>query len=1060
MSFAIEVPGDANPLTGIHELGRILESALSPDPAQRQASGQQLKTWEQYPGFYMHLQVRQRIPYPSRQPALTLPPSQTIFLDKSLPHGIRLQAIIQLKNGIDKHWRLAVTTKGGIQDQEKATIRERLFRGTLDEEEKSLALQNSLAAARIIRIDYPRHWPQALPQLIEALRASKSSNPGHLYGALQILLQVVKEMSTARLRTSQTALQSVTPEIVYVLGEIYAERTPVWEEFFKSSRGDEDDADMAMLSSLMALRILRRLLISGYESPHKDKTVAQIWSLSQNQLGQFLKYVSRDSSVPAPYQDTIGKHIIQFTKLHVNMATFRPASFAALPGSLPLVNAYWTELVIPFAQVFEKSEGIRQNDASDGIKSGSEGPLLEKLTTRALLLIKACLDLAFLPKQTFVYRGAEAKEEEKQAVEFVKNQLFTDEFSASVANTILTHLFVFRQADLEAWEEDPEDWEHQQRFDSTAFEYEVRPCAEKVFVSILQYKKELLLPSLIAYINSATTGQADFATKDAVYTAMGLAAMHLNNAIDFNSFLASTLVPDVQQSNPLSKVLRRRVTILLGQWVFEHVSDESRATIYQMFRHFLNPNDEHNDTVVQLTVARNLQSIVDELDFNVDIFAPHAADILQGLTRLAADVTNDETRLMILESIRLVVTRLEHHVAPLGDAIMEAVTATFEGTGQQEFMVKTAIVGIFSAIVTSMGPDSQRYHPLMVPLIIETAQPTSELHTSLIDEVLGLWDNILMQSRPPVAQEIVNLAPLLLPILTYASETASTALEAVESYTMLAPQAVLEDSLRRPFIEALSGHLEVKSREQVKRASKCIEYMIRSAHELGGAKGVSVIIQDLLETGFARKVFEGLHDAWESRQTTGPNRRAPKLNTVVEGDYFAILARLLLAEPSLFLDMLTALAPLEQVLPWLFGEWFAYMESWDLIEHKKLTVLALTRLLEMQQPVQDLVLARLQDYFVLWADVVAELQDGAVDAEDNQITTEIEETEYDTPKIIRERELYLQDPVHRVSAKPFIREQLQGLIARAGGDQKFQEEWMANVDKDVVEKVSRFIMGP
>jgi hypothetical protein len=57
MSFAIEVPGDANPLSSLQDLGRVLESALSPDPAQRQASGQQLKTWEQAPGFYMLLQV-------------------------------------------------------------------------------------------------------------------------------------------------------------------------------------------------------------------------------------------------------------------------------------------------------------------------------------------------------------------------------------------------------------------------------------------------------------------------------------------------------------------------------------------------------------------------------------------------------------------------------------------------------------------------------------------------------------------------------------------------------------------------------------------------------------------------------------------------------------------------------------------------------------------------------------------------------------------------------------------------------------------------------------------
>lgn len=56
MSFAIEVPGDANPLSA-QELARVLEAALSHDYAQRQASGEQLKSWEDHYGYYSSLQV-------------------------------------------------------------------------------------------------------------------------------------------------------------------------------------------------------------------------------------------------------------------------------------------------------------------------------------------------------------------------------------------------------------------------------------------------------------------------------------------------------------------------------------------------------------------------------------------------------------------------------------------------------------------------------------------------------------------------------------------------------------------------------------------------------------------------------------------------------------------------------------------------------------------------------------------------------------------------------------------------------------------------------------------
>ncbi|KAG7105278.1 Importin-11 like protein [Verticillium longisporum] len=373
-------------------------------------------------------------------------------------------------------------------------------------------------------------------------------------------------------------------------------------------------------------------------------------------------------------------------------------------------------------------------------------------------------------------------------------------------------------------------------------------------------------------------------------------------------------------------------------------------------------------------------------------------------------------------------------------------------------MAKTAIVAVFSALVTSMGTESQRFHPLMVPLITEVAHPTSELHTSLIDDVLDLWNSILSQSNPPVSTEIVSIAPLLLPILEYSPETAGMALEAVEAYIILAPGAVLEDTLRRPFLTALSGALEVKSREQVNAATRCIEYLIRAAEEYGGANGVSVVIQDMLETGFLKKVLERLHDAWEAHQTTGPNKKSPKLNTVTEGDYFAILARLAYADPTLFANMLASFGDVQQqVWPWLTTEWFFYMESWDRIEHKKLTLLGLTRLTELPNPVQDLALGKLQDYMSLWADTIAELQDGAVDGSDNLVWAEQEGDEWDTPKSIRARELYQSDPLHRVVAKQFVMERVRDLVQRAGGEQKFQDEWMVNVDKEVVQKFAQFV---
>lgn len=906
--------------------------------------------------------------------------------------------------------------------------------------------------AKVIRIDYPKEWPDALGSLIELLRSSRHGHPRHLQGVLQILLRVVKELGTARLRKSQTALQSVTPEMVHSLTEIYAEKSTAWVAFLNGVQGNSDEADMAMLNSLLALKILRRLVSMGYEKPHTDKTVEQFWTMSQNQFGQLLTFVSHDSAVPAAYQDVVGKHLLQFAKLHIEISDGHPASFAVLPNSLALVHAYW-DLVAKFAEVFDKSGGIRQGSGEAGTaKSKVEGPLLERLALKGLLLLRACVRIAFQPVQSFKYRSPETKAEQEQAKELIKTQLFKPGLVIQIVNSIITHLFVFRKADLEAWEEDPEEWEQQEQSEGNAYEWEVRPCAEKLFLDLLTNFKDLLIPPLLSYFQTAQSAQADIATKEAVYTALGLSAAHVCNVFDFDAILSSTIANDAQQQGGLYRILRRRIAILLSAWAPVKLTDVSRPLVYQIFQHFLNSDDQTNDIVVRITAARQLRWVADELDFSIDGFLPYASNTLTQLINLIQNVDVDEAKLAILESIRIIVTRMESQVSQFGDQLMSSLPPVWENSGTEEYMIKQAVIAIFAALVMSMGNNSQRYQHLMVPLLAEAARQGSDLHVHLIDESLELWNAILMQSNPPLAVEVVNLAELALPLLEYQTETATQALNAVEAYILIAPSSILEDRLRRPTLTALAGTLDSKSRELVRTSTICIEYLIRSAVELGGSAGVSVIIQDMVEIGFMNKVLENLRDAWEAHQTTGPNRKVSKLNTVTEGDYLAILGRLALAEPMLFVQMLTNFGPLEQVWSWLSAEWFSHLSSMDHIERQKLFLLGLTRLLEVSSPMQELVLSKLQEYFDMWTNVIAELQDGVANGSDTLIwgTLEMEATEYDTPKMVVERQVQAKDPVHTVHAFEFVKMRLQDLIGKTGGEDVFEKQWAANVDKDLI----------
>lgn len=196
-----------------------------------------------------------------------------------------------------------------------------------------------------------------------------------------------------------------------------------------------------------------------------------------------------------------------------------------------------------------------------------------------------------------------------------------------------------------------------------------------------------------------------------------------------------------------------------------------------------------------------------------------------------------------------------------------------------------------------------------------------------------------------------------------------------------------------------------------------------------------------------------LRDAWEAHQTTGPNRRVSKLNTVTQGDYFAILARLALADPSLFMQLLASFGTLDEVWSWLSDEWFSYIYGMESLVRQKLCLLGLTRLLELPSPMQELTLGKLQDYFDIWGTVLTELQEGipnGIDVLIGDLGYIGEATEYDTPKRITQRQMAASDPVHTIQASAFVRERLQDIIGRVGGESIFQEQWAANVDRDSI----------
>ena len=159
----------------------------------------------------------------------------------------------------------------------------------------------------------------------------------------------------------------------------------------------------------------------------------------------------------------------------------------------------------------------------------------------------------------------------------------------------------------------------------------------------------------------AAPSNTNILLKDSIYAAIGLAAPVVEQYLDFESFLNSTLVAEVQIEQPGYNILRRRIAIMLGQWL-PVKEGLDRPTVYQIFLHLLDKENHLNDQVVRVTAARQLKNLVDPFEFTAESFMPYAPTILSRMMAVVEEVEMGETKMAILSTISVIVVKMEHHV--------------------------------------------------------------------------------------------------------------------------------------------------------------------------------------------------------------------------------------------------------------------------------------------------------------------------------------------------------------------------------------------------------------
>lgn len=422
------------------------------------------------------------------------------FYDKSLPLEVRWISIIQLKNGVDKYWRTSqpkfapptsqshaqrLTRTSAISKEEKATIRSKLL-NSIDEESSQLTRTNAIVIGKVARIDYPNNWPDLFHNLIGAIRDMSTGADGavpntRLETALILLLAVIKEQAAGRLARTKANLHAIAPELYRVLGELYLKYVEAWTTMIAQNPNSDDPAIASTLSvSLITLKILRRLTVSGYEFPNRAEEVKQLWIIFRNQLASFIQLTGSNISGIAAQQKLIRKHVTSLGKLYLEVSQLHAPAFALLPDTLEVLRTYWEVILAYGEELGVNAERIRARlNNGEEIDSGvlddpERSQYIERVALHGALLLRNCAKSIFNPTQTFRYKHKEEKEETEQAKNVFRTQLFTPQMVTQCMEVLVTRYFILSPNDIEEWTNDPEGWSTSMEDTTESWEFMIR----------------------------------------------------------------------------------------------------------------------------------------------------------------------------------------------------------------------------------------------------------------------------------------------------------------------------------------------------------------------------------------------------------------------------------------------------------------------------------------------------------------------------------------------------------------------------------------------------------
>ncbi|GAA5872418.1 hypothetical protein JCM16303_004510 [Sporobolomyces ruberrimus] len=999
------------------EVITALSLALSPSPESRAQSLSALQAWSILPGYYSYL--------------------VKIFTERggAIDDGVRLQALLQFKNGVDKYWRR--TANNAISAEEKASIRPQLL-SMIDEPNRVIAKNLAVTIGKLARLDYGLDWNDLPQALLESLHSSTSLLTIHR--SLLYLHASIKSLSSNRIPRGRLLMKKITElafsPLVVVHESLLARSVERIQRDGLITQGGGADVE-EIECALLAFKCLRFLTIYGDSNPAENpvikaffvSTLPTFTSLVQLRTSLLSSPSSSTASIPeTPRLVYLTKYTIGYTKLYRELINHKLESFDQMGITQGVLELVW--------EVINNATTTPSNHASKTTISDSiTSPYPTRFVIPCLLLLKSTLSS---------WDGQNPLTHAKIPLEFIYS-LFT---------TLIEKCLVLTREELEKWEADPEEFINGEEQDEgmEKWEFELRPCAEYVLRSVVSGYKEEMPKKLAAYLQDPRiTNPKDLdglLLKEAVYTAIGKNLGDLAGVVDpadgveFETRLMQALVPEAASTGPNYRIIRRRIAWLLGSIVHEELASESRTLLYSLIIHLLSRNAS-TDQSIRLTAARSLQKC-DTWNFDLEGFLPHLGNAIEEVVELLGEVELSDTLMRLNQTLGVIVARVGEQIIPFAPKLIEILGTLWSGAQENQPHFQTSILVTITRLAEALGEASQALHPqagAIIQISVDSSRPS---HVYLQEDALELWQ-VLLRRSSTLTPEMLALLPSLVTLIGQGTDILPRCLSIFESYLLLHASKVLELCSRELF-KSVSELLDGLRLEAVKIVLHAMNTIFRTC------PNPTIWAAALDESG----CFQTMLQVVSQNDTSA----------LIATKYLCSIARIILASSETFHQLVASTAartntPPDHLLSIILNQFVDRLDNMSQGGQRKLVALALAELVATTNPI---VLSRLADLVALWSGVLAqteETQEG--DAELYHVSDDYgSEIDYDYAETLetqRKTALSSIDPVTAHKLSTFIGQKLSQAQALNGGSEAFHQQWLGQVDPIVVEELVKRLEG-